>query len=182
MIQDAQSIFLSSGCFLDALISGQLDATAWSPSMPSQHALSPPDVEVQLERKDVVMKKQIGLWIDHRETIIVTLGERGEETKRIESDMERYVRSSGKPGSGNSVEENQRDRRFANYLNSYYDEVIAYVREADAILIFGPGEAKGELTARLAKEKLGERIVAVKTEDKMTDPQIAAKVRQHFRQ
>jgi trehalose-6-phosphatase len=47
MIQDAQSIFLSSGCFLDALISGQLDPTAWSPFVPSQHALSTPDVEVQ---------------------------------------------------------------------------------------------------------------------------------------
>ncbi len=166
MIQDAQSIFLSSGCFLDALLSGQLNPTAWSP----------------LEREDSFMKKQMGLWIDHRETIIVTLGEHGEETKRIESDMERYTRSSGKPGSGNSVAENQQDRRFANYLNRYYDEVIAYVREADAILIFGPGEAKGELKSRLAKEKLGERVVAVETEDKMTDPQIAAKVRQYFHQ
>ena len=127
------------------------------------------------------MKKQIGLWIDHREAIIVALGEHGEETKRIESDMERYARSSGKPGSGNSLAENQQDRRFANYLNRYYDEVIAYVREADSILIFGPGEAKGELKARLEKENLGGRIIAVETEDKMTDPRIAEKVRQYFR-
>jgi hypothetical protein len=126
------------------------------------------------------MKKQIGLWIDHRETIIVTLGDQGEETKRIESDMEKYVRFSGGPGSGNSLAENQRDRRFTNYLNSYYDEVIAYLREAESLLIFGPGEAKGELKARLEREKLGERIVAVETEDKMTDRQIAAKVRQYF--
>ncbi|NOT58561.1 MAG: hypothetical protein HOP18_28530 [Deltaproteobacteria bacterium] len=128
------------------------------------------------------MKKQVGLWIDHRETIIVTLGAHEEETKRIESDMERYGRSSGKPGSGNSTAENQQDRRFTNYLNSYYDEVIASIREADAILIFGPGEAKDELHARLVKDKLGERVIAVETEDKMTDPQIAAKVRRHFHQ
>ena len=126
------------------------------------------------------MKKQIGLWIDHRETIIVALGDQGEETRRIESGMEKYVRFSGGPGSGNSSAEDQRDRRFTNYLNSYYDEVIAYVREAESILIFGPGEAKGELKTRLESQKLGERIVAVETEDKMTDRQIAAKVRQYF--
>ena len=127
------------------------------------------------------MKKQIGLWIDHRETIIVTLGDQGEETRRIESDMEKYVRFSGRPGSGNSLAENQQDRRFTNYLNSYYDEIISYVREAGSILIFGPGEAKGELKTRLEGQKLGKRIIAVETEDKMTDRQIAAKVRQHFR-
>jgi len=126
------------------------------------------------------MKKQIGLWIDHRETIIVALGDQGEETRRIESGMEKYVRFSGGPGSGNSLAEDQRDRRFTNYLNSYYDEVISYVREAESILIFGPGEAKGELKTRLESQKLGERIVAVETEDKMTDRQIAAKVRQYF--
>jgi hypothetical protein len=126
------------------------------------------------------MKKQIGLWIDHRETVIVVIGDQGEETRRIESGMEKYVRFSGGPGSGNSLAEDQRDRRFTNYLNNYYDEVIAYVREAESILIFGPGEAKGEFKTRLESQKLGECIVAVETEDKMTDRQIAAKVRQYF--
>ncbi len=127
------------------------------------------------------MKRQIGLWIDHRETIIVTLGDPEEETKRIESDMEKYIRFSSGSGSGNSLAEDQRDRRFTNYLNSYYDEVIADIRDAESILIFGPGEAKGELKTRLESQKLGERIVAVETEDEMTDRQIAAKVRQYFR-
>jgi|RhiMethySRZTD1v2_1073278.scaffolds.fasta_scaffold75653_2 hypothetical protein len=117
---------------------------------------------------------------DHRETIIVTIGDPEEETKRIESDMEKYVRFSGGPGSGNSLAENQQDRRFTNYLNSYYDEIIAYVRGAESILIFGPGEAKGELKTRLESQKLGKRIVAVETEDKMTDRQITAKVRRYF--
>ena len=127
------------------------------------------------------MKKQIGLWIDHRETIIVTIGDPEEETKRIESGMEKHVRFSGGSESGDRSGEDQRDRRFTNHLNSYYDEVIAYIRDAESILIFGPGEAKGELKTHLESQKLGERIVAVETEDKMTDGQIAAKVRQHFR-
>jgi hypothetical protein len=48
------------------------------------------------------------------------------------------------------------------------------------MLIFGPGEAKGELKKRLKKANLSGRVVGVETVDKMTDHQIAAKVRQHF--
>jgi len=58
--------------------------------------------------------------------------------------------------------------------------VIASIREAEYILIFGPGEAKGELKKRLEGDKLGGRIVSIETVDKMTDRQIAAKVRQQF--
>ena len=50
--------------------------------------------------------------------------------------------------------EDVRDRQFGNHLNSYYDEVIAAIRGADSIQIFGPGEAKGELEKRLEHEGL----------------------------
>jgi hypothetical protein len=58
--------------------------------------------------------------------------------------------------------------------------VIASIRDAESILIFGPGEAKDELKAHLERKNLGGRIVSVEAVDKMTDRQIAAKVRQHF--
>ena len=93
--------------------------------------------------------------------------------------MEKHVRfSSGSSEDGSA--EDVRDRQFANRLNSYYAEVIAVIRDADAIQIFGPGEAKGELEKRLEHEGLQGRIVDIETVDKMTDRQIAAKVRQHF--
>ncbi len=44
----------------------------------------------------------------------------------------------------------------------------------------GPGEAKGELHARLVKMRLGDRIAAVQTADKMTEHQVVAKVREYF--
>jgi stalled ribosome rescue protein Dom34 len=124
------------------------------------------------------MKKELGLWIDHREAVIVTVAREGEEVKRISSDMEKHVRFSS--GSAEGSPEDQRDKRFANHLHQYYDEVIAAIRHADSILIMGPGEAKGELKKQLEHEKLSERIVGIETVDKLTEPQIAAKVRQHF--
>jgi hypothetical protein len=125
------------------------------------------------------MKKGIGLWIDHRKAVVVMVSNAGEEIKKITSHMEKHVRfSSGASEDGSS--EDVRDRQFDNHLNSYYDEVIALIRDADSIQIFGPGEAKGELEKRLEHEGLKEHILAVETVDKMTDRQIAAKVRDHF--
>ena len=65
-------------------------------------------------------------------------------------------------------------------LNRFYDEVVSSMRDAEEILILGPGEAKDELKKRLAKAKLAGRIVGIEAADKMTDPQIVAKVRERF--
>jgi hypothetical protein len=49
------------------------------------------------------------------------------------------------------------------------------------VLIFGPGEAKLELENEIRKSKeLARKLVGVETADKMTERQIAAKVRRYF--
>lgn len=124
------------------------------------------------------MEKVVGLWIDHREATIVTLTGEAEQVERIDSGMEKHVRFSGGAEQGSG--EDTRDRRFANHLDQFYQAVIERIRAAEAILIFGPGEAKGELAKRLEGENLTGRIVGIETVDKMTDRQIAARVREHF--
>ena len=128
------------------------------------------------------MNRQAGLWIDHKQTFVVFVGDDGESTRRIESGMEKHVRFSGGNRPEGGAADDQRDRQFAAHLNKYYDEVISHIRDADSILLLGPGEAKGELEKRLASKGLGGRIVGIETVDKMTDRQIAAKVREHYRQ
>jgi stalled ribosome rescue protein Dom34 len=100
--------------------------------------------------------------------------------------MAKHVRYSGAshtqtPTEHDDSAEDKRDRRFHDHLNRYYDEIISRLRGADSILIFGPGEAKGELQKRLEDQKVSKCIVAIGTSDKMTDGQIVAEVRQHFR-
>jgi len=126
------------------------------------------------------MKKNIGLWIDHRKAVIVIVTEEGEELKKITSNMEKHIRFTDGNGSEDGSSEDVRDRQFGNHLNSYYDQVIAILRGADSIQIFGPGEAKGELEKRLEHEGLKAHILAIETVDKMTDRQISAKVRERF--
>jgi stalled ribosome rescue protein Dom34 len=78
------------------------------------------------------------------------------------------------------VAEDKQERKHTDHLNKYYDEVIACIRDAEAILIVGPGEAKSEFKKRIKSKKLRGRVADLETVDKMTDRQIAAVVREHF--
>ena len=124
------------------------------------------------------MKTDAGLWIDHRNAVVVILNEKGEETKHINSNMDKHIRFGG--GAQDNTEEDIRDRRFANHLNKYYDEVITCLGDATSILVFGPGEAKVELKKRIESDKIKNCSVVIETADKMTDNQIEAKVRNYF--
>lgn len=124
------------------------------------------------------MKREIGLWINHKSTVIVTLSGETEEITRIASNVEKHVRYSGEAEEISG--DYQRNKKFLDYLSKYYDDVISHIRGAESILILGPGEAKGEFVERLQSEDLGGRIVGIETVDKMTDRQIAARVRQQF--
>jgi hypothetical protein len=129
---------------------------------------------------------EIGLWIDHREAIIVSLKGDAEATNFIRSKSSKHLRNSGSAhsktpkGQKEVTSEDGRDRKFGNVLNEFYDEVVAAVRGAEAIQIFGPGEAKGELEKRLERAGLKEHVLVIEAADKMTDRQIAAKVRKRF--
>ena len=125
------------------------------------------------------MTREVGLWIDHRKAVVVIVTEKAEETKVMESGMEKHTRFSGRRAGGDAAEDT-RDRQFGNRLSEFYDKVIDTIGDAGAIQIFGPGEAKGELATRLERKGLKGRIVTVESMDKMTDRQIAAKVREHF--
>jgi hypothetical protein len=132
------------------------------------------------------MKAKVGLWIDHRKAIVVTVADKGEETGLVISAIEKQARRSQSSRHMGRYEPQQvpaddsRQKAFTGHLNIYYDAVIASIRDAESILIFGPGEAKGELKKRLERIDLSGRIVSVETVDKMTNRQIAAKVRRYF--
>ena len=134
------------------------------------------------------MRTKVGLWIDHRKALIVAITDKVEEIRLIISKVEKQpgrfdgVRSTTPHESRLVPADDSRQRKFTGHLNIYYDAVIASMRNAESILIFGPGEAKGELKKHLKRARLDGRIAGIETIDKMTDRQIAAKVRQYFQE
>ena len=134
------------------------------------------------------MSIKIGLWIDHRQAIVVRFFDYGDDIVRVASKLPKHIRFSGVSYDRDELNphddfaEDKRDKRFNQLLNHYYDDVILRLASADSILILGPGEAKSELQKRLAKSELVSAKVIVEASDKMTEKQIAARVRQYFQE
>ena len=125
------------------------------------------------------MNKRVGLWLDRNKAVIVTIANKTEGRRIITSDMEHYVLySTVVPGDGSP--ENPRDRRFWNHLGEYYDKIVAHIRDAEEIQIFGPGVAKYELEKQLEKEGMAIHIVSIEEAEKMSDLQIGTKVQKRF--
>lgn len=127
-------------------------------------------------------RRSVGVWIDHREAVLVFVAGETKELVRIASHVERHPsRSEGalleprRPRADDS-----RERRFTGQLARYYEEVVARVAGTDAVLIFGPGEAKGELRRHLEKSGLAGRAVFLEAAERMSEGQLLRKVRQHF--
>ncbi len=132
------------------------------------------------------MSTNAGVWIDHRQAIIVFISEDGQKVTHIESGVEKNVRSAGgsESRSANSAQssapEDVIDRKFANHLNVYYKEVIQCLKDAHGILVMGPGEARTEFEKQIHSKEMQARVAASEKCDKMTEPQIIARVRDFF--
>lgn len=136
--------------------------------------------------KEKTSKSNVGLWIDHKKAVVVSISEKGEEMSLTISGVEKHPSRKGDSPLKGSYEaqkvpaDDTRQRAFIGQLNIYYDTIIASISSAQSILIFGPGLAKSELRKRLEKKKLGGLIVGFEAVDKMTNNQIAARVRKAY--
>jgi hypothetical protein len=102
------------------------------------------------------MKNKVGLWIDHKKAVIVSITDGKVTTKTIESGMEAHVRFSGGARSHRTpygpqeiASESRRDEKYNMHLKSYYEKVIYSIHNAAGIFIFGPGEAKIEFKKQI---------------------------------
>ena len=134
------------------------------------------------------MTKQIGLWIDHKQAVILTITDKDESLLKVLSGIERHLRFRGAthPRTPYSAQyqkgDDQLDKQYDGYLNKFYEKVLTHLRGANAVWIFGPGEAKTELKKRLEHQKVHAQIDGLEAAGKMTERQIAAKIRHHFQQ
>ncbi len=128
------------------------------------------------------MSVKVGVWIDHMKAILVVVTGSSKTVKKIASGIEKPVRtrSSHTYSPNDFVAEDRLERKFNSQLKTFFDEVIDNLGGAEAVLILGPGEAKGELHKRLNSKKIRGLSVEVEAADKMTDRQLAAAIVKHF--
>lgn len=143
-----------------------------------------------------ISKKYIGIWIDRRKAVLVVIehaARRSEEDgspsiTRIDSDIERRVRLSGGSRTGNApwgpqnvAVDSKIEAHQKQQLDDFFKRIVASIKNADRVLIMGPGETKHGLKRHLEKSKaFAGKIAGLETCDKMTDKQVAAHVRSFF--
>lgn len=130
------------------------------------------------------MDRNVGLWIDRKQAYAIW-NEDG-RVEEIPSNIEPPAHQSGGTQLGGKLNQKadvelRHNDRFRLQLNKYYRQVMSVLRNADSILIMGPGQAKIELEKIIKKNKsLQKRIRKVETADKMTKNQMIARVRKFY--
>ena len=125
------------------------------------------------------MSQHVGIWIDHSRAVIASSSAGQVTTRTLKSDVEGHPHYAGQQDGGG---EKKYEERHRAHLDRYYDDVIEQMGVPDALLIVGPGEAKLELKERLRRSKaLAAISVAIEAADRLTDAQLVATVKEHFR-
>ena len=133
------------------------------------------------------MRKNTGLWIDHKEAFLVSI--EGEQTivEHVKSGAERHHKPSGGWKSGGtsvaqavSNEHVDEERRKHQY-HAFYQKVIGLLGDSASLALFGPGEAKVELAKEIEKlNELHKKVTAVEACDRLTENQLIAKVKAFY--
>lgn len=135
------------------------------------------------------MEKLVGIWIDTKKAIIVTLeGQKEEKIKEIESEVENRIYHNKESDKGNfsgnrhSDNESKFDNRINEQMDNYLEVVIENVKNSDYLYIFGPAETKLKLEKRIRDVKALDKIKlkAVETADSMTLNQVVAQVKDFY--
>ena len=133
------------------------------------------------------MSTKTGIWIDHQKAVIINLDDEQERISTLESKAGKRIRLSGGSrtknpyGTQEFAPENRRNRKYKQNLKRFYSRISNQIKQSETIYIMGPGEAKIEFKKHLEKIKAGGGSISkVESVEKMTDPQLAARVRNHF--
>jgi stalled ribosome rescue protein Dom34 len=135
------------------------------------------------------MEKQVGIWIDSKKAIIVSLdGQKEEKITEIDSEVENRVHHNkeGNKGTFSGIHHSDSETKFDNRkkeeLNYYLKSVINQINKPDYLYLFGPGETKTKLEQKIHDDKSLEKInlKAIETSDNMTLNEIVAKVKDFY--
>jgi len=108
------------------------------------------------------MDHKVGVWIDRTRAVVVSASAGRVTTKTLASE--------GGPQA-----------RGGQYLDWFYDQIIGEMGQPEAMVIFGPDEAKLRLSERLGRSTgLAASFFGLATAAMLTDPQIVAKVKGYY--
>ena len=130
-----------------------------------------------------------GIWVDHRQAVVVRLdGEERLTHETMKSGISVPRRFQGEETDKTGLfghtlnRQTQEQRKSTREFQSFIKEVVRSLDRVNAILVMGPGNARHELENEVGRRKSLEGVWLVnRPADKMTIPQLRAEVLEHFR-
>lgn len=125
------------------------------------------------------MNAKLGIWIDHRNALIVSVARDHSVVTRLRSSLRPHGHYHGAQDGGG---EKKYEARHAQGLSHFVDAVARHVERGDEVVILGPGDSKGELARRIRQIKSLKGVATTTTAaDKLTEAQIVATIRRRYR-
>lgn len=134
------------------------------------------------------MERLIGIWIDYSQAIIGEVKNNAVTLSVIESEIDHLLRIDGETADKTrfspqhrSNNEHRNENRHHEQVKKYIKTVYEEIKNADAIYIIGPAEAKKELVKYYTENnKNDNNILAVEPCDKLTENQLKAKFKEFY--
>lgn len=111
------------------------------------------------------------VWLDHTEAHVIHFNRDEAQTDIIKSATKPHLHVKAGGNGGRSADD-----------RAYLDQVVSAVKDAEEILITGPGTEKTVLYKYMLKQyhSVAEKVVSVESSDHPTDNQLLAYARKFF--
>lgn len=135
------------------------------------------------------MKRQVGIWMNSDKAVLINLRDgKEEQVQTIESDIEAHPHNPGenkqsaRAGTILLDVDKKQTHRKNHQMHEYFEKIMhSIASDTSDIYIFGPANTKKHFEKELKKHSTySSKKLEVESADKMTHPQMIAKVKQHF--
>jgi stalled ribosome rescue protein Dom34 len=134
------------------------------------------------------MKKNIGIWIDTKQAVIIKLSNGSHSVKVIESNIETKERVSGETkkygrfgGQYMTFEKNKLNRKIEQ-TNQFLKNLMKEIQNCDSVVLFGPSKMKNIFEKELKNNmQLAHKLTAVSTSKLLTENQMVAWVKDFYK-
>jgi len=133
------------------------------------------------------MKKNIGIWIDSNQAVIITLSNNTHSLKKIESNIvfrervEGETKKYGRFGGQYLTYEKNRENRRNELTNLFFKKLVKEISNCHAIVLFGPSTMKNQFEKEIKKNmQIANKLVGTYNSDSITENQMVAWVKDCF--
>jgi len=134
------------------------------------------------------MKKNIGIWIDTKQAVVIKLVNSNHSVKKIDSNIEIRERVPGEAkkygrfGTQYLTYEKSRENRKNHQINQFLKNLIKEVETCDSLVLFGPSKMKILFEKEIKNNmQLEGKLAGVYNSDLLTDNQMVAWVKKFYK-